>query len=329
MKRQGITVNSIKNTLLNNLNFIRTSKTFVLILFIVGLFIIGQLIAPGFAHLNHIMNILSLSSFLGIVALGQMIVIVSGSEGIDLSVGSVMTLGAVIGSQVINGFDSNLFFGILIVIGTGAFIGLLNGLGITLMRIPPLIMTLSMGTVIQGFAIMITGGQPKGRASDLLIELSTGRIWVIPYNIIFWLLIAGVAVLLIKYSRWGILIYGVGENPTNAKLSGVRIQVIRTSAFIISGVVAGIGGLLQLGYTGTSFLDLGNAFIMPSVAAVVIGGVALSGGKGSYGGVIAGVILLTLLTSLLITLRMGEAGRQIVYGGVLMTLLIIYTRSKQ
>jgi len=275
------------------------------------------------------MNILSLSSFLGIVALGQMIVIVSGSEGIDLSVGSVMTLGAVIGSQVINGFDSNLFFGILIVIGTGAFIGLLNGLGITLMRIPPLIMTLSMGTVIQGFAIMITGGQPKGRASDLLIELSTGRIWVIPYNIIFWLLIAGVAVLLIKYSRWGILIYGVGENPTNAKLSGVRIQVIRTSAFIISGVVAGIGGLLQLGYTGTSFLDLGNAFIMPSVAAVVIGGVALSGGKGSYGGVIAGVILLTLLTSLLITLRMGEAGRQIVYGGVLMTLLIIYTRSKQ
>lgn len=322
-------MNSIKNTLLNNLNFIRTSKTFVLILFIVGLFIIGQLIAPGFAHLNHIMNILSLSSFLGIVALGQMIVIVSGSEGIDLSVGSVMTLGAVIGSQVINGFDSNLFFGILIVIGTGAFIGLLNGLGITLMRIPPLIMTLSMGTVIQGFAIMITGGQPKGRASDLLIELSTGRIWVIPYNIIFWLLIAGVAVLLIKYSRWGILIYGVGENPTNAKLSGVRIQVIRTSAFIISGVVAGIGGLLQLGYTGTSFLDLGNAFIMPSVAAVVIGGVALSGGKGSYGGVIAGVILLTLLTSLLITLRMGEAGRQIVYGGVLMTLLIIYTRSKQ
>jgi ribose transport system permease protein len=308
---------------------IKFNKIYLLFGFIVVLFIIGQTVSPGFAHLKHIMNILSLSSFLGTVALGQMIVIISGSEGIDLSIGSVMTLGAVIGSQVMNGLNTNFLPAFVIAVAVGGLIGTLNGLGVTIMRIPPLIMTLSMGSAIQGLAIMYTNGQPKGRAADILISISTARAWFIPYNLIFWIILSVIAVIFLKYSRWGILLYGTGENKTTAKLSGVRVRIIRTSAFAISGAIAAMGGLLQLGYTGTSFLDLGNAFIMPSVAAVVIGGVALSGGKGTYIGVAAGAIVLTLLSSLLVTLRMGEAGRQIVYGAVLMTLLIIYTRGKK
>jgi ribose transport system permease protein len=129
--------------------------------------------------------------------------------------------------------------------------------------------------------------------------------------------------------KWGKKLFGVGANDITAKLSGVRTRLVRMFAYTLSGIISALAGIFLLGYTEMPYLDIGSIYIMPSVAAVVIGGVSLSGGKGSYLGVIAGAIVLTTLNSILVSLRMGEGGRQIVYGLVILVVLSAYSIKKR
>ncbi|MGI6778536.1 MAG: ABC transporter permease [Acetivibrionales bacterium] len=312
-----------------NIKTIYNNKIAVAFLIAIILFIIGQIISPGFAEMSHIMNILSLSSFLGVIALAQTIVIISGSEGIDLSIGSIISLGAVMASQIMNGDNADMARAILIVCIVGAAIGIINGIGISYFRIPPLVMTLAMSSVVQGISLIYTKGQPKGRASQILEYIGTGRVAGIPGILIVWVIVIILALIILTRTPWGNLLYGVGSNSLTAELSGVRTRVLRTVAYVLSGAISALCGVFLLGYTGTSYLDIGSDYVMPSVAAVVIGGVSLAGGFGSYMGTVAGAIVLTTLGSILVTLKMGEAGRQIVYGTVLMALLIVYARQKK
>lgn len=293
-----------------------------------GLFLLGQLLAPGFIATEQIMTILSLSSFLGILALGQTIVIVSGGEGIDLSIGALVSLSSVIAAQIIDKEAANLPMALLTVLVVGFLLGLMNGVGVTYFKIPPLVMTLAMSSVVQGIALVYTGGQPKGGASEFLKTLGTGRTG--PFNnILFvWTLLAAVAIFLLQRTRMGKVLYGVGSNPVTATLSGANSSLVKMIAFAACGAVSALGGLLLLGYTGTAYLDIGSAYLMPTVAAVVIGGISLAGGKGGYTGVVIGTITLTTLSSLLLALRMGEGGRQVVYGLVLLLLLTAYSRKQ-
>lgn len=314
---------------MTNIKVVFSNKAAVAFLIAIGLFIFGQIVSPGFAEFSHVMNIMSLSTFLGIVALGQTIVIISGSEGIDLSVGSIVSLSAVMASQIMNGSDSRMIPAAAAIIAVGFIIGIFNGLGISYFKIPPLIMTLAMSSVVQGLAIIYTNGQPKGRASQTLVTLGTDRTIGIPNIFVLWLVVTALALIILRYTPWGNMLYGAGANNLTAELSGIKTRVLRTVAYGISGIISALAGLFLLGYTGTSYLDLGAAYVMPSIAAVVIGGVSLSGGLGSYLGTTAGAIVLTTLGSILVTLKMGEGGRQIVYGLVLMALLIIYARQKK
>lgn len=304
------------------------SGNIVIVTMIIALLAAGQIAAPGFAELDHIMTLLSLSAFLGFVALGQTIVIVAGGEGIDLSVGSTISLSCVIASQVIDGQNYNLFLGTAVIVMVGVIIGFINGYGIAYMKLPPLVMTLAMASVIQGFSLVFTGGQPVGRASAILSEIGNGRFGIIPIIMVIWLILALLGIFLMKYSRGGKILYGVGENMTTAELSGINTKLVRVGAYILCSVMAAFAGLMLLGYTGTAYLDIGSAYIMQSIAAVVIGGVALAGGLGSYSGAALGAILLTTLSSILLTLKLGEGGRQLVYGAVLLILLIIYSKRR-
>lgn len=315
---------SMKNSGLRYIN----NQTFVAFLVLIGLFVLGQILAPGFASFEHIMTILSLASFLGLIAMGQMIVILSGGEGIDLSVGSTISLSAVVAANVLQGQDGNLWLALLSMLFVGIFFGTINGIGIAYFKIPPLVMTLAMASVIQGVSLVYTNGQPKGGASEILKSIGVGRWGLIPKVIVVWFIFGMITVIIFNYFKQGRVLLGVGENSKTAELSGVNTRRVRMTAYILCSVMAAVGGFVLLGYTGTAYLDIGSPYIMPSIAAVVIGGVSLRGGKGGYLGVAVGGLILTTLSSILLTLRMGEGGRQLVYGVVLLLLLTLYSRQK-
>lgn len=308
-------------------SLIKNSKILIAFGIAVLLFIVGEIVAPGFASLSHVLIVIKTTAFLGVLALAQGIIILAGGEGIDLSVGAIASAGAVIGSTVLKGEDINLIPALIVVLILGFILGLINGMGVSFFKIPPLIMTLAMSSVITGGLIIYTNGVAiTTGASPLLVQLSGKATGIIPNMVILWLAIIILAVFVLQRTKSGIKLYGVGANELTAELNGVKVKTVRALAYAVSGSVSALGGLFLLGYIGNPFIDIGEPYVLPSVAAVVIGGVSLAGGKGKYLGVVAGSIVLTTLSGILITLKMGEAGRQVTYGLVLLILLAIYGR---
>lgn len=296
---------------------------------IVVLWVFGEIKAPGFLSFGHIMSVLRLSVFLGIVALGQSLVVMAGGEGIDLSVGSVLSLAVVIASSLLMGKNANIPAALAGAIAAGFLIGMANGFGVSYIGIPPLIMTLAMASVVEGLSLIYTGGYPKGNAPELLEALGNGRIFEVPNILILWVVVIIGATLLLFRKRWGAILFGVGANSVTAELSGVTVKRFRMFVYAICGAITGFAGFLVLGYTGTPYLNLGGPYLMASIAAVAVGGISLAGGSGSYVGAAIGCILLTTLTSILVALRTTEAVRQIVYGSLLFVIVVAYTRRRR
>lgn len=293
------------------------------------LFVVGGLVQPGFASYGQAMNILRLAAFLGIVAAGQTLVIISGGEGIDLSVGSLITLGAIVVFRIGAGDSGAALLALVVALGVGLLLGTLNGLGITALGIPPLVMTLGMAGVVQGVILVYTGGRLEGDAAPWLTGLVSGSLFFgIPGVVLLWLALGGVMWLLLRRTGYGRRLFAVGVNRATARLSGVRVPRVVVATYALSGMLAALGGVVLLGYTEQVFLNLGNPYTLPSVAAVVVGGTLLAGGVGSYFGTMAGALLLTLLTSLLTALELPESARLIVYGATLLLLLSLYGRQK-
>lgn len=287
----------------------------------------GEAIAPGFASFRQISGQLTVAAILGIVAAGQGLVILSGREGIDLSVASVMSLAALTAGNVMGG-DTALTLpalGASLVIGVS--VGLFNGLGVAVLRIPPLVMTLGTAGVITGLLVVLTQGQTSGAASPLLQGFIQARFLLgLPGILWVWAaLIAGIHLMLTS-TRFGFNLYAVGSNDLAAELSGVRVRLTRIATYGLSGLFSGFGGFCLLGYTGTVFVGASEQYILPSVIAVVIGGTSLAGGRGSYNGTAVGAVFLTVLTAFLTTINIDAATRQVLYGLVLIGFMTAYGR---
>jgi ribose transport system permease protein len=321
-------VSTKRGTLLDKIKLLGSQKVMIAYLLVVLLFILGQIFSPGFSSFSNIMNVMNISALLGFIALAQTLVVLSGGEGIDLSVGAMASLSAVMSSQIINGLDGNLAQAFITILIAGFLIGCVSGVGISYLKIQPLVMTLAMASVIQGISLVYTNGQPKGMASPALKTLGTGRTLGVPNLVLLLILLVILVAVFLLRTKWGHVLLGLGTNRLTTELSGVNTKVVRTVVYGASGAISAFGGLMLLSYTGTSYLDIGAAYMLPTIIAVVIGGVSLAGGQGSFTGTVAGAILLTTLSSILITLHIGEGGRQIVYGAVLMLLLIVYARQK-
>lgn len=296
---------------------------------VIVLFIFGEIISPGFLSFGHVMSVLRLSVFLGVVALGQSLVVLAGGEGIDLSVGSVLSFGVVVASSILKGNDANIPAALAAGIAAGLAIGLVNGIGVSYIGIPPLIMTLAMASVVEGLSLIYTGGYPSGTAPRLLEVLGNGRVAGVPNVLLFWLLVIAAATLILFRKRWGAVLFGVGANSVTAELSGIDVKRFRMFVYGICGAISAFAGFLVLGYTGTPYLNLGAPYLMSSIAAVAVGGISLAGGAGSYVGAVIGCILLTTLSSILVALQTTEAVRQIVYGGLLFVIVVAYTRRRR
>jgi ribose transport system permease protein len=309
---------------------LKLSPVVIALLLAIGLFVLGGLVHPGFANYSLAINVLRLAAFLGVVAAGQTLVIIGGGEGIDLSVGSVITLGAILVYQIANGSDQMVLPALLVALAVGAGIGAINGLGITLLRIPPLVMTLGMAGVVQGLILVVTQGKLTGATAPIMVTLITSPLaFEIPGVLLVWLLLGFVMWVLLERTVYGKQLFAIGVNRTTAKLSGVRVPAVLVLTYALSGLLAALGGFVLLGYTQRVFLNLGADYTLPSVAAVVVGGTILAGGQGSYFGTMAGALVLTLLSSLLTTLLLPESVRQIVFGATLLLLLSAYGRQQR
>ena len=291
--------------------------------------LVGAIFSPGFASGGQLARQASVAAILAIVAAGQGFVVLAGKEGIDMSVGSVMSLAALLAGNAMHGSDAPLALALAIALGVGAAVGIFNGLGVIYLRVPPLVMTLGTAGVLGGLLVLLTRGQTSGSAAPILgAFVSRPGLGGLPGIVWVWLVLLLLIHLLLRNTRFGFNLYATGANETAARLSGVRIARTRIAAYGLGGMFAGLGGFLLLGYTGAVFVSAGEQYVLPSVIAVVIGGTSLAGGRGNFFGTSAGAIFLTLLTALLTTLNIGSAQRQVVFGLTLIGFLVLYGRAR-
>jgi ribose transport system permease protein len=308
---------------------ITLNPVLIALLLAVGLFAVGSVLNPDFASAKVATNILRLTALLAIIGAAQTLVILSGGEGIDLSVGAVVTLGAILVFRIVNGQNSMVLPGLLVALLAGLGVGTINGLGIALLRIPPLVMTLGMTGVVQGLILVITQGQMEGAAAPIMQRIvSQPFILGIPGVIFLWVLLGVAMWVLLTRTSYGKFLYAIGANRRAARLSGVQVPGMVILTYALSGLLAALGGFVLLGDSQIVFLGIGAPYTLPSIAAVVVGGTLIAGGAGSYTGTMAGALVLTVLTSLLTSNNLPEAARQVIYGATLLALLSVYGRQR-
>ncbi len=295
---------------------------------IVVLLLIGSLYSSNFLSIGYLVQQLKVASFLGVIATGMMLVILLGQ--IDLSVPWVVTVGAMMSCALAGHVG---LVGVLAVpfgIFCGFLIGLVNGVGVAYLRIPSMIVTLATNAVAQGLMVVYTGGfSPKDNASPSMRYLATGELVPgIPNSVFCWIVVGALAVFMLNKTTFGRSIYGIGNRERAAYLSGINTRRVVMLTFGISGGLAALGGVLLAGYASKAAQSMGDAYLLPAIAAVVLGGTSILGGRGTYAGTIAGVLLITLLQSILSVMQMPEFGRQIIYGVVIIIMLLFYGRSK-
>jgi ribose transport system permease protein len=292
----------------------------LLIVFSLILIFVADRLAPGFATATNILQLLKLASFLGLAAIGQTIVMLTG--GIDLSIAWVLTASAVVFTGICNGQDANIIPAAAAAISVGLVTGLFNGFGVVKLRISPIVMTLATNNIMLGATLIYTGGTPSGSSSSLVRALATGDVGVIPAMVILWCLLAILTIVAVRYSRGGRMLLAVGENPRVSYLTGILNGRVIIAAYVVCGLTTSITGILFAAFSGASFLGMGDQFVLPTVAAVVLGGTSMFGGRGGYGGTMAAVFFTTILTTVLVIGNIPQGVRNIVFGVAILAAIL-------
>jgi ribose transport system permease protein len=262
---------------------------------------------------------------LAILAGCQTIAMLTG--GIDLSVGAVASMTGFVLATLVGG--QGLAAGLAIALVIAALAGLVTGIGVGVFRVHPLIMTLGMSLVVLGLANVwqIVMVQTGAGVPASLRSLGTGTLFgVIPYSFAVFVPAALVILLGLRRTGYGRMLYAVGDNPVAARLSGARAWQVLIVLYVISALLAAIAGFLISGLTNVASVTLADSYVLPSVAAAVIGGTSIMGGRGGYGGTIVGALILTVISALLTSLGYPEAVRQVLYGAIIVVVAAAYTR---
>jgi ribose transport system permease protein len=219
--------------------------------------------------------------------------------------------------------------GLAIAIVIAALAGLVTGIGVGVFRVHPLIMTLGMSLVVLGLANVwqIVMVQTGGGVPPSLRTLGTGTLLgIIPYSFAVFVPVAALILLGLRRTGYGRMLYAVGDNPVAARLSGARAWQVLLVLYVISAILAALAGFLISGLTNVASVTLADSYVLPSVAAAVIGGTSIMGGRGGYGGTIVGALILTVISALLTSLGYPEAVRQVLYGSIIVIVAAAYTR---
>ena len=278
----------------------------------------------GFGAYGHLRYLLELAAVIGIAAAGQTLVILMG--GIDLSVGAVITVTAILLPLISPAWDPTGVVGIALALSIATGIGFLNGVGAAYLRVPPIIMTLAMATFLQGLLVIVAGGSAVTVSNPMVILLGQARPFGIPAGVILWVVVSAVVLLIIHRMPIGARFLALGANPLAARLSGVSVTRNTLILYALSGFFAGLAGILVLGMNRQGYVGIGDPYLLTSIAAVVLGGTSILGGRGTYAGTIPGAILLVTTTALITVVNASPGWRSIMFGTLILALLLISGR---
>lgn len=296
----------------------------------VALFCVGFVLQPNSLSLNQILNVLQVASFLGIVAIGQTIVILTG--GIDLSVSGVVTLVNIVTAKVMLGDAGMIVPTVLLCLGIGLGVGIVNGILVTKARIVPLIVTLAMQAVLFGSALLITGGIPSGGVPQEFTFIGQGRIselFNFPVAAIIWITLTVAFAILTRRTVYGRRLYAVGSNARAAHMAGVPVDPTLITAYALSGLTAAISGLLVTAFIGLPALQSGDKYQLLSIAAVAVGGTALSGGIGGVALSAGGAVFVTELGSITNVLQVGTGAQFVIQGAAIVLGTALYSLAQR
>jgi ribose transport system permease protein len=292
---------------------------------LIALVVVLQIAQPGIVTAEWVGVILRQAVPLAILAGCQTLAMLTG--GIDLSVGAVASMAAFVMATQVNG--QGPVVAILLGLGVSALAGLVTGIGVGVFKVHPLIMTLGMSLVVLGFVAvyqlaMVLSGIV---IPDVILWLGAGTTFeFLPNSVFLFVPLAILIVVGLRRSGYGRLLFAVGDNAIAARLSGVRVWQVLVVLYTVSAILAALAGFLVAGLNKTASPGLVEQSVLPSVAAAVIGGTSILGGRGGFGGTIVGALILTLLTTLLTVLEMPEAMRQVLFGAIIVVVAAAYTR---
>lgn len=288
---------------------------FVLVVLVTQFWLGNAILNPGYWN-----SLIVLSSFLAILALGQGTVILTG--GLDLSVPWTIGLCGIILAGMVKGSDAALLYALPAVLLLACLIGLINGLGIVFLGLSPIVMTLATNGLLQGAALLYSNGTPDGFSSPMLRWFMTGKIWIFTPVVLFMVAFVIFAVALLGRTAFGRRIYGIGNGVRAAQLSGIAVGRHLVLVYVLSSLCAGLVGVLLTGFSGQASLGMGDDYLLPSIAVVVVGGALITGGRGHYLGMLGGVLLLTALQTFLAGTTLPYATRAILFGLVVLSAVI-------
>jgi ribose transport system permease protein len=296
--------------------------------FIIALVLLASIRDINFLSVDYLLQQLQTASFLGIIATGAMLVILLGH--IDLSIPWVVTVGGMMATAAAGWWGhTGAAIAVPFAMLCGLIFGVINGLGVAYLRIPSMIFTLGVNAVAQGLMVLHTGGfAPQDHSTELMHWLAVQRsLFGIPNVLFVWLIVGCIVVFILRRTPLGRYIYAFGNRESATYLSGVNTRAVLITCFALCSMLAALAGVLLAGRATKAYQAMGDEFLLPSIAAVVLGGTNILGGRGTYLGTIAGVVLITLLQSILSVMQMEEAYRQIIYGAVIIVMLLVYGRS--
>ena len=289
---------------------------------LVILLIISALITPNMFENETLAVMFRQCAQLGIIAIGQTMVMLVA--GLDLSIGGVIVMTSMVVAEVSNGRNEMIPFAILIALIVGMLIGLCNGLLITIRKVPPLVATLVILFLVQGVQQAFTRGVPSGFVPEALgvVNKSWGFISI---PLLLWIILNGLFLIILRRTSYGRRIFAVGSNPEAARLNGLPVNLIKISVYVLSSILAVISGVILTGYVGYVDRFIATGLDLDSIAAAVVGGTSFFGGKAKIMGTIAGVLIIQILSTMVVLIGLDIETQFIIKGLIILAAVSLYS----
>ena len=274
---------------------------------------LSKLVSPALGGWGMVSAVLVIASMLAVVGFGEGLVILVGE--LDFSIAPVVALGGVLSARWLSGLGAGSTVVVLVeILGITGLIGLASGLGVTYLRVPSFIMTLGMQLIVAGATLGFTKGTTAGQTPDFLVNLMSGEWFSIPIPVFLIILAAIIGTVIQQYTGFGRRLYAVGSNRATSHIAGVRVRWVVIGAFVVSGICAGLTGVLLCGFSSGATLNMGDPYLLSAIAVVVVGGSSILGGRGSYAGTVVAAIFLTTISTIVQALGIAQGWQTFIYG---------------
>lgn len=300
---------------------VRARNVYVVYALVALFYIFGRFAKHAYGGGSFYVSVVTLGLFVVIAGFGQTVTMIAG--GFDLSIPGVMTLTGILLMGFTGLSGSGAAWAIPAVLLVGLAVGLANGLGVVALRINPIVMTLAVNTILGGVVLVYTQGTPTGSVPKGIKQLTQGTVGGIPNTLILFVAVAVAGVVVLNFTAFGRRLYAVGSSPKAATLAGISVSRITVMAYMLSGLAAALAGIFLSGYANQAFLGMGDPYLMLSLAAAVVGGISVRGGRGYFAGTAGAALILMIVTGVLASTTLPEAVRDIVLGAIVIAVVVL------